>query len=517
MKKGSLSVVIAILLVVVMLLTSCMGKRTGELSDLLDSDAEFTQRPTYWGNFEENLELLNFTFEERLGDLYLFHSSNYFDQSVVYAVYDIKNDDVVYRSKEKIRLTLGVTDTGAEFFYEIVGNTRFGSYKLYSKNGELIAPAEGEKCRTAPKVIYDTVYFDGKCYRADENENLIYAFDYSSLAYLPEITYGCGGIYYETHTKYIAAYDSKLNFLYRYLIPDYAQISIHAPLANGDLLIQYSYPVDKCAEDHDFILEEIKYRLETKIISPKWGTVKDIDCPYLICIANNRCLNKDSDSLGIDLKKYPLEIKGYEITDRQVDMGENCRYLYLTEKDEIREFDTVRGEYIVSVLRMEQDRYVIETEKHKYLVNEKGEVLQELPSDWVTGKYLDDGKCIRDLHMNVVFNYDKHGYTVFRIEKNVVFFQNYMGDIFVCRENGNLKRVADVSEGQTIHQCYDGIFVLTSKGENRASMFAIFSNDGESLFSREGVYATQKLLISDGGALFCSFEGRQIRYYRISA
>ena len=482
MKKTKLVSLIALTLCALMLLSSCSGASLS-VKDVILKDAEYVRNadPIYtkaelvsgltdatYKNYSADLVYLTATAEVGTETFEKHIVYNTTLASVVYTVTETKTTDIsisldyLYNGNDKISF-FTVKETSWKLENEIkVGND---SYKttVYDGKGAVIASAN------ANASVYeacDLIYIDGKCYRYAEGA-FAYAFDYSPLAYFPDIYDMSDKYYYDLDDDYIAVYDKELKLVSKYNVEFAYDSCDYGLLSNGNVFMQFFIDEMDDAEDYTYIAEKDgvlkKYTVKTLVINAKSGSAKEIKCDYIVSDIDD--FGEDYfEEMGLNYKKLPNITSVQKIEDKRlVDIYYTAT---INDNGSVVLFDKFEGDYVNYVYMVANDRYVVSCNNSDYLIDAKGKIIGDISNASIYEGYMTcDGKAY-DFDLNMLFDYKSAGYTKYDANiYDILFLTNSDNDIYIYTGAAAPIKIASKDADQTYYGAVDGIIIIKTEGE----------------------------------------------------
>ena len=477
MKRSKLLVLTSLILAMLMLFSAC-GKSENLLGKILVDDTAYTDSTPAYTVGEKISDLSGATVDSSLGELILL-KKDVADEAgkTKYMVYNLDKNSIVWSETQTAKLGLSVTlDTlyieDETVSYFTVQATTLDpedsavkpstTTTLYTASAEQLATVEAA---VSVEEIGDLLYFDGKCYRASKDGSIAYAFDYSTLAKIPDVE-KYNGIYYEVEDEYVVTYNDKLEFLAKYRLPvhieDDGEVTCMVPLENGNIFLQYIYKADPYADEYTFITEGTKYILVTQLVNVKKGTAKEIDCEYVFEGAYNLILSaENAKKEGIDTKQMPVYGSAYLIEDQRLSVV--C-CVTVDNKGKITEIGTVNGDPISYFTLFTDNRWIVHTDGYRYLVDEDGKVIGDVTEASRFGRFFyKDGK-IYDATLSVIYDYRTNKQTVKRTVGDSLLMADTNGRILLYTGSGDPTVLIDKDSEKTYVEGY-GRYVVVKDGE----------------------------------------------------
>ena len=553
MKKSRIIALVAVALVAVMILSSC-GSSAVTVKSFIDKKAEFVDT-TATINSSTRIPELDGAMGDttQAGDLVYYVIPADIEKSIYekHVIYNLATGTVVHTATEhltkNVTIVLDATIKGDAYFVETVRNWQLDgdavlsgseSYvtTLYSGSGRSVTNVNKDM---EAELVCDTVFFNGACYRANEDGELEYAFDYSSLADVPEADYMYKNRYYDLSETYVAVYNNKFELISRYLVPAYASYSSHVILENGNVLVQLGYKADALSEDYDLIVfnneglsnEGLKIYIDTMIIDAKKGTAKEIECNYMI---TEEAFNiKMYEELGFDFyaginsDKYPVYANAILIENKRItvdlfDEESNAlRVVSIKNDGKMTELELINGEPIFDISMIAEERWMVETVYgHTYLLNKNGKILGDISNGSYRGGYIASNGKLYNLDLEEVYDFGANDLAIEDSTESAIVFEGDDGEIFVYGKDGVLRTLADKDSNTSVWTVSDRYIVLEIKNNDGAlgvtkTEYKVYNQDGE--FIAEFDNAVYLDIESDEAIIVYTHDGTLGReYYRFN-
>ena len=480
MKRSKLLVLTSLVLTLLMLFSAC-GKSENMLGKILIDDTTYTDSTPSYTVGEKIADLSGATVDSYRGGLVLL-KKDIADEvgKTKYMVYNISTNSIVWSETQTSTLGLSVTLdtlylTGDPVSYFVVEATTLNpddatapvetTTTLYSATAEKLATVDG----TAEVVeIEDLIYFDGKCYRASKDGTIAYAFDYSTLAKLPDNVAKYNDVYYEWDGEAVTTYDKEFKFIAKYRLPvhieDDGELLGTVVLENGNLFLQYAYEADPYTDEYTYIADGVKYILVTQIVDTEKGTAKVIDCEYVVEDAYNMLQwGDEAVKEGIDTKKVPVHGEAYLIENKRLSA---YRCVVINNKGKITEIGMINGDQIESFSLFTDNCWKVSTENGRYLVDADGKVIGDITNASTFGKFLyQDGK-IYDSALNVIYDYRTNKQTVKSVVGESLLLEDAEGRLLLYTGSGDPVVLIDKDSEKTYVDSYSYYrYVIIKDGE----------------------------------------------------
>ena len=502
-----------------------------------------------------------YTIDPETGDLIevVDENASEFERHVVYNVENGKTlFNVTESDKTEIEVTLDYVNDG-EFF--TVTTTRYNLDKdkirtnvskieteLYDCKGDKVASVKGVATAT---TVEDVVYFNGQCYRAQDDGTIAYAFDYSLLSAFPEdINEKANGKYYaidRENDKGIKVYDDKFAFLYEVEVPSYVDLGPVIFLNEEKLLIQYSWELDEDATEFDLtyveetegVVKLSKQNLVTFIYNPADGTSTEIDCPYAFADSlfdySYYAYEKDYDEVNTENTQAILF--AFEIVDGYLRVeGEGAGITVgINAENQFFTVEEINGEPIVYFCQTREGQWSVYTLNYEYLMDNEGNILGEISNSYYnydlyyTMEYMYDNAdnylgtnypgMIYDSNLALNYNASSKEMQIVDVLEGTFLLENFDGEVF-CYNGSSAKKIISKSRAEKCeYEVLDSslVCVIDSSKEDdinvefyNAEGKKIFETDFEAISSMDDtVIATENSVLVP----YTNADGNQA-YYR---
>ncbi len=523
MKKTNLIALASLLLAALMLLSSCSLIGGASIKDVLDTDvlhvptSAFTQ-----GSVIADLE--DCTFIDSKNELVYLSAREEvgINSYKKHIVYNVDANKIVFTVTEsatsQLSVKLGSTQKdGKAYFYAKTttlnlldsGESQVLSVAtaLYDANGAKLADVARD---TDVAVAQDLIYFGGKCYRANAEGTLAYAFDYSTLALFPALTGGSNEKYYYDFTSGITVYDKTLGVVSTYQLSRSALDVNALLLRNGNVLVQYYLLLSETEKNYDFVQNGEKYDLVTAVVNAKNGIAEELDCDYMII---------DTSTLegeGLDTEKISAEADVWKIEGRQLT---TIHTALINESGKIKVLEEINGNRVMDIDYFAADRWLVSCPDRTYLVNAKGDVVGEVTKAQIFGKYLYADGVIYDANLTAVYDYAANGFAVKNAMENALLLTKSNGDVYLCTGSEPTLLVANDSN-RTIVQVKKDYFAIY---DTTAKKLEIYNEVGTKFFTLDNLVdfdapfsALTQITLKDGAILLVGYEALtfQAVFYR---
>lgn len=515
MKKFKLVSMTLLLLTMVLVLASC-GIRS--FDDLVNEDYAPVDTDPAYTTINEIGALVDLEEAGYAGDLQLFKKVDPLTGLTKYVVYDVVNDKNIWQKEETnsesatakstVQYTVNLSTLNKASYFTVTQTTvsqtledglpvKTDTTKLvsiYGFNGSAyVELVKAEDPRQSAQTAQDLLYFEGKCYRADENGSIAYAFDYSTFAKFPTLSHITPDHYIERSGNMWIVYDKTLHRLCAYELPSFAEVTYSRVLGNH-LFVQYFIMEDVFSDNYDVITEDNeKLTLYTVLIDLEKGKEKEIKTNYVV---DSTLLVSNSPAWELrgfkDMKDDDVAIvRIFEVIDKRVDEAELAAQIAVLDADgEIKPLDMPVDMPVDSISFMAKGLWSVQTtDGRSYLVDAEGEVKQEITQANVNAaSYIVANGKLYDLNLQVVYDYkaDKLEYK-FSTAK-AVFFTNEDDELilYTASQKTTLISKRDAQQGiraysNSYSSLEDGYFVIVDESDENNTKYEIYNIEGRLL------------------------------------
>ena len=524
MKRIKLISFLSLALMLSMLLSSCsLFSPSLKLKNLFDGKATPEKIDRTFEGSEVISDLTSASCQETEKVLFYFTSSTEGQPSYKkHTVYNIERNKVVFSATENANTRIEVdlnsfyyTDTENYFTVKTTtwkldaDNKKIGSdvtnTALFDKTGKEIADAQGS---LGTSVMVDLLLFDNKFYRVTGEGSFEFAFEQSALAKTPQINTKGSDYYYAVEddqgAAFVAVYDLSLSFVSKYKLPAYADLTSWVILENGDIFVQYIYPVEDLAKDFTFVSDEPikittpsngvyelealrKYVMTTEVIDAKKGKADEVKCDYFIDDAENLTLYAEyATTMGINLKKIPVYAAAYEIKNDRLSTTENSYFLAtITNKGQVKTVAPLNGEQIEYFGLISEDRWAVNTTDATYLVNGKGEVIGDVSNAKRVGDFLYANGKIYSLDLQVIFDYEAKNLIYKSRIGNSLLFTNTEGEVFLYTGSDSAKKIIEKDSDLVLDRISSNYFTVIDSSNSKGDKYYFYNDRGEKILTIE--------------------------------
>lgn len=475
MKKTRLFSLLALILLVSLILTSC---NTFMLKSVLKSlyNDEFDDEEIVLSTVEEITELEGYS-----------RVQTYKEQKIAIFKKDIRGSHISYNYTsykiynlltKSVVLTLkgGNPNYANDFHYlfTVLGyhnilivnkqyNTEKSEYIAYDFMGNELARSDYKF--SSSKNFGDYVLFDNRLYKPDEATGALEeAIEIDSFV-IPNASelISNGEYLYSSQNNTISVYDTEFNPIYCYQAPSYFNTGASFDwfvLDNGKIFIQGSYSLPEDAKKFDYYTTltsspytTVKSKLYQAIINPKSGRVKEVDLGCVVAeVVSEYDLNQEQE--GFYAEGFKNIAYTYPIVDKRIDRSEAMWDIsFMNNNGKLsKSIKLLEGQRPELPKKLSSDRYLVPMLGGTYtLTNQKGKVIASgITSPKVAGKYITSNNAIYDFDMNLV--YDTRDVpagttsTIYTTTDNTVLVQERTDEYstYISFKDGNRKEIGKV-------------------------------------------------------------------------
>ena len=539
MKSMKVIRIISLMLCALLLFSSCAIGATS-LKSMIVPDTEYASPLLTLTKSAEVADLADFS--KKTGELFYFITeaeSNKLDKKHV--VYNLETDQIVFTATESVSDRVIVTLDQISYDYEnhsyfTVQTTSYHldgsqnliglesvSTQLYDANGKKLAEANR---MTAVSEAIDLLYFDGKCYRAQQ-DSFVHAFDYSQLASFPSVNDKSDSYYYDiskiSENSYVTVYDLEMNFVSKYTLPMLAQWDVCTVLENGSILLQYAVQVSDDATDYTLLAEdENKYSVHTQLIDPKSGKAKELKTEYVLDYIRKTTNGAFAQENGINTKALPAFVNAYRIEDHQATTPVT---LIVGKDGAFTEMEPINGERLIDISLFDDNRWFIVTDNHRYLIDEKGKILGDVSNAVRCGQFFYTVNGIFNSNLENIYDLGINHMTVTHALANAFLLQDADGALYVYTGSGKPTEMIAKNSARTLHHCGYSYYIIADSTDAANVKYEVYSAAGTLLTTLESVshsynfsnVAIQEIGTSENAVLLhvVHKDGKEA-YYRLS-
>ena len=292
MKKIRSTVLLAFLLAVITVFSACSSQIATAASFDAVLDPDYVIEEELVENVTEIKELSGYQFVESKGEFMVF-AKGQGDAGISKAVFSTRNKKVVYaaesNSSESVEIKLFSSVpafTAIKTQLACADENCTMVCELYDAMGNCVTKTEGMVFE--PISFADTVLFNGSAYSISENNG-----ELTKKTDIPENLYveDCSDwndAYFYTYGKSINVYDRDFHHIYSWTLPSWGEYVSKNMLNNGNVLVQYTKPLDNNSKEYDIYEMDAntgeikKFDIYTLVLDPKARTEKEIDLAFVV-------------------------------------------------------------------------------------------------------------------------------------------------------------------------------------------------------------------------------------------
>ncbi|MDY3846637.1 MAG: hypothetical protein SOZ62_07045 [Eubacteriales bacterium] len=517
MKKSRIALcLVAMLVLVTILLSSCGASETIKVKKIFDNDAEPERNDvvstgeavSLSGNQDENnnyfCKFVDTTGENKVTYVYSFITGK-----TMLTLTDnglTKQYDVEFINNLPV---LTVTETTVD-----TSGTKT-TYTLYDAIGESIASTQ-DSSETFMRINNSFFKFNGGVYTADEEEGtLTKVADYVSYMKYPEYNYKIGDCYYVLDessggVESVTVYDKDFNIIFTYYTPSYATYADAWVLNNGNLLVQYLVKQPDETEKYDIFDETSskKYDINVIVVDIKNGKQTKTDFDGYIYDVISR--EEETEKIWFEGLDSDIEnmVHYCPINDHRIEQSDAERkYASLTNKGKIDfSLKVVEGALDLPE-KVAENRWVVYTTSGYSIINEKSEVLKTITNinnvEFV-GSYILTQEGIFDMDFNLLKSLkdsDSASYTATPIGNSIIVCEDgKTTSVYTLYNNGNTTVIATSSDTSNENVYVEDNYYVVAKTVDGITTYTYYNADGAKLFdtkislSEFSTYGTTTLL-----------------------
>ena len=536
MKKFKLTLMVLLLLAMVLVLVSC-GARS--FDDLVDEDYEPVDTDPAYTTVNEVSTLADLDAAQQAGDLQLFSKTDPATGLAKYVVYDVANNKIVWQKEEtnsesatarsRVSFTVSFNVLKDASYFTVTQTTisqtledgiaiktdTAKTVSVYAFDGttytELVKADEPKQeiCTTQ-----DLLYFEGKCYRADESGKIAYAFDYSTFVKSPTLSQSTAEYYIERTGNIWIVYDKSLNRLNAYELPSYADVS-YSRVLGDKLFVQYGIKEDMYSTDYQVLTENNeKYTFYTLLVDLEKGKEKEIDTEYLVggtMIASTSASWEKYGFKDMDGKDIAI-VRVYEIVDKRINRAQLATQLAVVDaKGNIKILEMPFDMPVDDIEPVAKGIWLVETiDDREYLIDADGKVKGE-----ITQAALDDASFVvangklYDFDLNVVYDFEEEELEYSFGTSKSIFFANEDDELilYTAGQKTTLITKRDAEKGireysEAYSSLENGYFVIVDESDEDNTKYEIYNIAGKLLktISRTTQFRMETVIRTDDGA-----------------
>ena len=421
MKKIKFFVFISLLTAIIMTFNSCAGNISA--ADSFDTvlNAEYEPREQAIEKVTEIEELKDYQFVESKGEFMVFVKGEA-DMGISKIVFSTRNKKTVYLAESnsseavEIKLIAGVpafTVTRTQLTCADENCELSAVCELYDATGTQVAQVKGASYE--PIAFADTVLFNCVSYSIDKENGAL-----KKIADIPENLYlekcdDWNDRYFYTYGETVNVYSRAFEHIYSWTVPSWAEYLSKNMLDNGNVLVQYTRPLDNNTDDYDLYEmdantgETKKFDVYTVLLDPEKKTEKEIKLDYIVNqVTTGGELERASEGNGMYIDGVENIAYVFPIKDHQVDSSDASADIMLMDnnaklKKSLKILDDQRAALPTCVGK---NVYLVSTVYGSALVDIDGKLLHQINNTTVAtvgDNIVTDGK-VYTLDMEEVYS-----------------------------------------------------------------------------------------------------------------
>ena len=463
-RKMALTVVIAAILLVTMLLSSCGGsiKHVKSYYDIFDKDMAYTSGVSYDAAYIALPELENYVIDSYEDvDGYNVDLAN--EELVVFTtltetgvishkVLSMRSQKVVATFAEKnaiheIRLANGipgfvvkktVIDPDIDTLLGL-SNVISVTYSLYDAAGNCVVTTTNKEM---PYALADMVIYDYSVYTYDQEGVITKKCDVPEYLLLEDCFYWNDTyLYVAEDCNGYSVYDRDFNSVSHWCAPGYDMDGCDMYVLNSlDVLVQYKVILDNDAEDFDYVINNddylnLKIDLETFIVDVETGEAKELkDFNYVIggVTSKESMLRGSNDPDLADYFKFDNLVTLIPIVDQQLDDSHaSIDLVKLSDKGKIEKsvkYVDCQNADIPS--RIDEDLFTVGLlTGQTAIIKADGEIIHKLDKSYrIVDQYIVGTQAIYNFDLEKVYDIRGNMGTVIGIMENTVYINEDKGN-----------------------------------------------------------------------------------------
>ena len=400
MKKLKITCVIASVLCLVMLCTSC-GTSTAKIADYLNPD--YVPEELVVKQQTSVSELAGFTLNQSNSYFAIFEKTPLASIDGNPTTVPTTTYKVFSMVKGSVIATLSAANTTYDFelfdgiplmfvksvYVDLLNvNSTTINHVAYDAAGAQIASSKN--ALAAPYAFADLVIFNYAAYAENEDTGaLTKQLEVSEFLQLDECDYYNENYFYIMDEEEIIVYDREFNLVSTWSAPSYADANMSV-LNDGNVLVQYTYELDSEATKYDFYEYEdgvtTKYELVSLLYNTVKGSVKELDLDFVVAeLVSNEYLQRDAEEENAYYAdKFENLAYICPIVDKQVDYSEDAIDLVLmNNKAKVQKSLKILDDQAVATPeKVDEDLYSIRLKNGYALVDGKGNLINVLNSSF---------------------------------------------------------------------------------------------------------------------------------------
>ena len=463
-RKTALTVVIAAILLVTMLLSSCGGsiKHIKSYYDIFDKDMAYTSDVSYDATYVALPELENYVIDsyedvdgynvELANEEFVVFTTLTETGVISHKVLSMRSQKVVATFAEKnaiheIRPADGipgfvvkktVIDPDIDTLLGL-SNVISVTYSLYDAAGNCVVTTTNKEM---PYALADMVIYDYSVYTYDQEGIITKKCDIPEYLLLEDCFYWNDTyLYVAEDCNGYSVYDRDFNSVSHWCAPGYEMDGCDMYVLNSlDVLVQYKVILDNDAEDFDYVINNddylnLKIDLETFIVDVETGEAKELkDFDYVIggVTSKESMLRGSNDPDLADFFKFDNLVTLIPIVEQQLDDSHaSIDLVKLSDKGKIEKsvkYVDCQNADIPS--RIDEDLFTVGLlTGQTAIIKAEGEIVHKLDHSYrIVDRYIVGTQAIYNFDLEKVYDIRGKMGTVIGIMENTVYINEDKGN-----------------------------------------------------------------------------------------
>ncbi len=326
-----------------------------------------------------------------------------------------------------------------------------------------------------------------------------------------------GNNYYIFDEDSFAVYNNKLEYVYYYEAPSYADVEGHFyVLNNGNVLIQYSYEDAEDSQDYNVINNNKKYKFVTLVFNVSTKKIEEKDCEYVFetivsrkTIYNESSANSMNKALSLmfnsSVKNFAM---AYRIENKKVDTSKSIYASIgnnLKVKVAVNEIFPAQEEIATPV---KKGYYAYENKLgQSILVKSSGAVVGDISNAvGASESYIFSNEKVYDYNLNEVYSIGED-FTFVDSFKNNAIYRN--DDVYYLYNGSNGSLTTIANNPSTVYSTVNRRLYVISDTENNT--YTYYNENGDQICqtSKNLTYVG----LCNGEDIFALIEDNATTYY----
>lgn len=536
MKKCRFFVLMATLIALIMTFNSCSGNISASPSYDVVLNKEYVPQKNNDRKVEKIDGLNGYQFLEAKGEFMTFANVDT-EKGIEKIVFSTRNKKIVYtaNSTESESVDIKLLSNAPAFSVvrtQLTASDESSTLKsvseLYDATGTLVTQTKGDSL--ALIAFADTFLCNGSSYSIDESNG-----KFSKIADIPENLFmetcsDWNDKYFYTYGDSINVYGREFDHVYNWTVPSWANVMSQNMLDNGNILVQYTKPLDVNTDEYDIYEmdsdtgETKKFSLHTVILDPAKRTEKEIKFDYVVNqITTGTELLRTSENNGMYRDNIENIAYIYPIKDGQVDSSDASADIVLMSnngklKKSLKIIDDQRAALPTCI---GNNIYIVSTVYGSALVDIDGNIIKQINNTTVStvGDNIVSDGMIYTLTMDEVYSLNDNDAGVITYLNGTVFLKKGSDKEYsVIAINGTQeKEICKYSESEGSKIYFDeledvGCYAVcnVSKGE-----YLYYNSEHELLYTSSLRLDKVASDYKNGVSLYCTVYESDITYFVI--